>query len=97
MFKRMLFVFVLAAAVLAFAGYSVPTAAACSGSVTSCNTMFGQGFETTVTVPSSIAPTGSDEKTNFTTTLGNHMLKNEPNDITPSTQEPVELVAVPDF
>ena len=55
MFKKMLFVFVLAAAVLAFAGYGVPTAAACSGSVTSCNAMFGPGFETTVAVPASIA------------------------------------------
>ena len=53
MFKKMLFVFVLAAAVLAFAGYGVPTAAACSGSVTSCNAMFGPGFETTLTVPAS--------------------------------------------
>ena len=50
MFKKMLFVFVLAAAVLAFAGYGVPTAAACSGSVTSCNAMFGPSFETTVEV-----------------------------------------------
>ena len=50
MFKKMLFVFVLAAAVLAFAGYGVPTAAACSGSVTSCNAMFGPSFETTLTV-----------------------------------------------
>ena len=31
MFKKILFVFVLAAAVLTFAGYSVPTASACSG------------------------------------------------------------------
>ena len=50
MFKKMLFVFVLAAAVLAFAGYGVPTAAACSGSVTSCNAMFGPSYETTLTV-----------------------------------------------
>lgn len=32
MFKKTLFVFLLAAAVLAFAGYSVPTASACTGS-----------------------------------------------------------------
>ena len=50
MFKKMLFVFVLAAAVLAFAGYGVPMAAACSASVSSCNAMFGPSFETTLTV-----------------------------------------------
>ena len=56
MFKKMLFVFVLAAAVLAFAGFGVPmAAAACSASVTSCNSMFGPNFQTTLTVVSPIA------------------------------------------
>jgi hypothetical protein len=47
MFKKMLFVFVLAAAVLAFAGYGVPTASACSGSIDDCRpqlTSDAQGF-----------------------------------------------------
>ncbi|MEW5719600.1 MAG: hypothetical protein AB1817_13285 [Chloroflexota bacterium] len=51
MFKKVLFVFLLAAAVLAFAGYSVPTASACSASAADdCRPTFGsrvddaQGF-----------------------------------------------------
>jgi hypothetical protein len=65
MFKKMLFVFLLAAAVLAFAGYSVPTASACSGSVASCSPIFGQGFETTLTVPGSSAPAPDADMNNY--------------------------------
>ena len=51
MFKKILFVFVLAAAVLAFAGYSVPTASACSTSVVDdCRPIFGQNFDAIQTV-----------------------------------------------
>ena len=46
MFKKILFVFVLAAAILAFAGYSVPTASACSTSVPDdCRPIFGPNFD----------------------------------------------------
>ena len=53
MFKKILFVFVLAAAVLAFAGYSVPTASACSTSVLDdCRPIFGPNFDAIQPVPS---------------------------------------------
>ena len=52
MFRKILFVFVLAAAVLAFAGYSVPTASACSTSVPDdCRAIFGPNFDAVQEVP----------------------------------------------
>jgi hypothetical protein len=51
MFKRVLFVFLLALAVLAFAGYSVPTASAACDATNNCNPMFGPTFVTVQAVP----------------------------------------------
>ena len=62
MFKKVLFVLLLAAAVVAFAGYSVPTASACSTSVVDdCRPIFGSAFDAIQPVPSgaTLAPATS--------------------------------------
>jgi hypothetical protein len=57
MFKKMLFVFLLAVAVLAFSGYAVPTASACSTLIAGdCNPMFGPSFDAVQEVLPPVGP-----------------------------------------
>ncbi len=63
-FKKILFVFLLAAALLAYAGYGVPAAAACSTlSTADCAPIYGPNFDPIVNFPAIGAALGTASMT----------------------------------